>query len=63
MKSEESMMDGIIAEAKRMYRKMSLTELLAEENMVTEFLNRSKVGSAHFRIQKILRSEIECRLR
>jgi len=62
MKSEESMMEGIIAEAKRMYCKMSLTELLTEENMVAEFLHRSKVGPAHFRLQKILRSEIKGKL-
>jgi hypothetical protein len=63
MEPEKSIVDEIVEEAKEMYSKMSLLELLAEENMVTEFLHKKRMDNARRRLREILRVEIEKRLR
>jgi hypothetical protein len=57
------MMDEIVEEVKGMYTKMSLLELLAEENMLTALLYRGKAERVGKKLQEVLLSEIEKRLR
>ncbi|MFQ5970121.1 MAG: hypothetical protein ACE5J2_06480 [Nitrososphaerales archaeon] len=54
--------DETVTELSDMYSKMSLLELLAEENMITELLHRRTIDAAQKRFQKILRLEIEKKL-
>ena len=57
-----SIIDDIIEEAKVMYSKMSLLELLAEENIVAELLHGRVHDPVRKKLQKIVRSEIERKL-
>jgi hypothetical protein len=63
MEPEKSIMEEIIRETKQTYSRMSLLELLAEENMMTEFLHRRSFDPIRKRLQEILRSEVERKLR
>ena len=57
-----SIFDDMIEEAKDMYNKMSLLELLAEENTIAELLHRNSHDPVRKRLQEIIRSEIERKL-
>lgn len=54
--------DETVAEIANMYRKMSLIELLTEENSVSAALHRRMPDPLRKAILEILRSEIERRL-
>ncbi len=57
-----SIIDDIIEEARTMYSKMSLLELLTEENVVTELLHRRAHDHVRKKLQEIIRSEVEKKL-
>jgi hypothetical protein len=57
-----SMIDDIIEEARAMYSKLSLIELLAEENVITELLHRRTQDHVRKKLQEIIRSEVEKKL-
>jgi len=57
------MMERQIAEVAEDYRRMSLLELLAEENMMARFWHRRMPDSLRRKLREILRSEIEKKLR
>ena len=57
-----SIIDDIIDEARIMYSKMSLLELLKEENVVTELLHRRGHDHVRKKLQEIIRSEVEKKL-
>ena len=57
-----SIFDDMIEEAKAVYGKMSLLELLAEENTITELLHRNSHDPIRKRLREIIRSEIERKL-
>ncbi len=57
-----SIIDEIIEEAKAMYSKMPLLELLAEENVITELLHRRAHDPVRKKLQEIIRSEVERKL-
>jgi len=57
-----SMIDDIIDEAKEIYSRMSLIELLAEENMMVEFLHRKSTDNIRKKLHEVLRIEIERKL-
>ena len=52
-----------VTEITAMYSKISLLELLAEENMMVTLLHRKALDPIREALQKILRLEIEKRLR
>jgi hypothetical protein len=58
-----NMIDEIIEEAAKRYGKMPLKELLAEENLTARLLHAGRHDTAVRRLHKILRSELERRLR
>ncbi|HLE34420.1 MAG TPA: hypothetical protein VI698_00880 [Nitrososphaerales archaeon] len=57
-----SIIDDIIEEAKIMYSKMSLLELLAEENIIAELLHRRARDPVRKKLQEIIRFEVERKL-
>ncbi len=57
------MMDEIIEEAVKRYSKMSLKELLAEENLMARLLHMGRYDNTAKRLHTILRSEMERKLR
>ena len=57
------MMNEIIAEVAEIYRKMSLRELLVEENLIAKFWHTRVPDVGRKRLREILRSEIEKKLR
>jgi hypothetical protein len=54
--------DEALGEIVEMYGRMSLLELLAEENMITTYLQTKGGDPVRKRIREILRREIEKRL-
>jgi hypothetical protein len=57
-----SIIDDIIEEARAMYGKMPLLELLTEENVITELLHRRANDPVRQKLQEIIRSEVEKKL-
>lgn len=57
-----SIIDDIIEEARTMYRKMSLLELLTEENVIAELLHRRANDPVRQKLREIIRSEVEKKL-
>jgi hypothetical protein len=56
------MMEQLIAEVAEDYRKMSLLELLAEEDMMASFFHRRVPDSPRKKLRAILRLEIAKKL-
>ncbi len=56
------MSDDTLTEITNMYSRMSLLELLAEENMIAKYLHKNTLDPMRSKLQKLLRSEIERRL-
>jgi hypothetical protein len=56
------MMEQLIAEVAEDYRKMSLLELLAEEDMMASFFHRRLPDSPRRKLRAILRLEIAKKL-
>lgn len=54
--------EGTITEIANMYSKLSLMELLVEENLMEKVLHRKGNDPVRRKLQKILRLEIEKRL-
>jgi hypothetical protein len=57
------MMEQLIAEVAEDYRKMSLLELLAEEDMMASFFHRRIPDSPRRKLRALLRLEIANKLR
>ena len=57
-----SIIDDILEEARTMYSKMSLLELLTEENIIAELLHRREHDQVRKKLQEIIRSEVEKKL-
>ncbi len=57
-----SIIDDIIEEARIMYGRMSLLELLTEENVITELLHRRTHDPVRKKLQEIIRSEVKKKL-
>ncbi len=55
--------DMIVVEIANSYRNMSLIELLAEENMMMTFYHKKGSNSIFKKLQQILCSEIETKLK
>lgn len=56
------MMEQLFEEVAEDYRRMSLPELLAEENMMARFFHKRISDSPRKKLRAILRSEIEKKL-
>jgi hypothetical protein len=59
---DRSIIDEIIEEGDQAYSKMSLLELLREENIVTEVLHRRGFDPVRQRLLETIRSHIEKKL-
>jgi hypothetical protein len=57
-----SMIDDIIEEAKEIYSRMSLIELLAEENMMIAFLHNKSNDNVRKKLHEVLGIEIQRKL-
>lgn len=54
--------DEIILDFGKIYSKMSLLDLLAEENLMMKFWHDVRLDAARTKLRQILRSEIEKKL-
>lgn len=58
-----SVSEEMVVDLWKIYSKMSVLELLAEENIMTKFWYHVRLDPARMKLRKILRYEIEKKLR